>query len=399
MEQVENTAERNARELERLRRRINELESANAELSAAAEALRDAQARLRSVAATEGYAIVLVNHLDQIIFWNEGAVHIFGYRQEDVLGKPMTMIIPDLHTDDPGTTLELKGLRRNGDRFPLECCVSCAQSGEDRVVTAIIRDISYRKRALKILEVKTVEARQRTEDLESLIQTVAHDLKSPVITIGGLVRRLKKNTTVLPSDSVRDEILNQLTCSAQSIERFLKDLLDALSVTHTNDEWASVHMGEAVFEVVRQHEQETKDQGITVEVEIEDAVPAVAGDKHRLTQVLDNLIVNAIHHMGRGEHPRVCIQVNATEGYVLTSVSDNGVGIPQEYHEKIFERFFRAPNSTRSGSGTGLGLFIAKKIVESHKGQIWVESEEGKGATFKFTVPKFVSLGDVDYEI
>lgn len=414
MEDAENRAERLSREVERLRGRITELEALNAALRAKEKALREAETRLHTVTASTDYAIVSLNSKNRITFWNQGAANMFGYTREDVLDKPMTTVIPELNSErllgirndgaskEPklsSTKLELTGLRKNGDEFPLEACLSYVQSGAALIFTTIIRDISYRKTALRTLEVKTAEARQKTEDLECLIQTVAHDLKSPVITIGGLARRLTNSTNMLPSDPERDRVLHQIRCSAQSIELFLKDLLEALSVTHTGHEWVSVHMEAAVQQVVRQHEQEIVDQGITVDVETETAVPPVAGDKHRLIQVLDNLLVNALRHMGRRENPRVRIQCATRKGFVLISVSDNGIGIPRKYHQKIFERFFRSPDAENSGSGTGLGLFIAKKIVESHKGRIWVESEEGQGATFRFTLPRYVSHEGVDYEI
>jgi len=115
-------------------------------------------------------------------------------------------------------------------------------------------------------------------------------------------------------------------------------------------------------------------------------------------QVLDNLVVNAIRHMGNRADPTIRIRCTNDKGYVITSISDNGVGIPEEFHIRIFDRFFRGPPSTTK-AGTGLGLYIAKKIVESHKGRIWVESREGMGATFFFTLPIFSPSDAVDYEI
>jgi signal transduction histidine kinase len=104
--------------------------------------------------------------------------------------------------------------------------------------------------------------------------------------------------------------------------------------------------------------------------------------------VLDNLLGNAIRHMGERSDAEIRIQVENEEDCICTSVSDNGIGIPLEYQSRIFDRFFRVPDDSGAKTGTGLGLSIVKKIVEGHKGRVWVESEPGKGAKFLFALPK-----------
>ncbi len=101
-------------------------------------------------------------------------------------------------------------------------------------------------------------------------------------------------------------------------------------------------------------------------------------------------MINSVRHMGEKDHPMIRIQVLNDQDFVVTRVTDNGVGIPAQYLDKIFDRFFRVSRSGIQG-GTGLGLSIAKKIVESHGGRIWVESEEGKGASFIFKLPRWTS--------
>lgn len=158
---------------------------------------------------------------------------------------------------------------------------------------------------------------------------------------------------------------------------------------HTEPERAEVRLVEVVNEVVRQHRQMIEEKGVNLEVEIASA-PAVRGDRHRIQQVLDNLVINSVRHMGEKDHPMIRIQVLNDQDFVVTRVTDNGVGIPAQYLDKIFDRFFRVSRSGIQG-GTGLGLSIAKKIVESHGGRIWVESEEGKGASFIFKLPRWTS--------
>jgi PAS domain S-box-containing protein len=397
-----NSKERLINRIDELERRNTELEALDARRQSVEEALRDSEMRFRSLAQSAVDAIISIDSEDKIIFWNKGAERIFRHLEEEVMGRSVIMLIPEslreahrtgvqryLATGERrliGNTVELRGLTKDGMEFPLELSLSTWRTREGTFFTGMIRDVTRRKEAEQALEQRTIEARQRNEELESLIQMVAHDLKSPVITIGGLVRLLKGSMAKVPADDRMEQILNQLSLTSESVERFLRDLLDGLVSEHTEPERTEVRLDEVVNEVVRQHRQMIDEKGITLDVEIAAAL-TVLGDGHRIRQVLDNLVINAIRHMGETNHPLIRIQVLSDQDHVVTKVSDNGVGIPAQYLDKIFERFFRGSKSGVQG-GTGLGLSIAKKIIESHGGRIWVESEEGKGATFVFVLPK-----------
>ncbi len=127
------------------------------------------------------------------------------------------------------------------------------------------------------------------------------------------------------------------------------------------------------------------EKNIALVLDFEFGIPIVYGDKHRIAQVIDNLLSNAIKHMGDKPDCLIRITVSLGREFVRTSIIDNGIGIPEEYHSKIFDRFFRVQ---RGGpGGTGLGLAISKTIVERHGGRIWVESKQGQGSCFSFTLP------------
>ena len=391
-------------ELQDLRARFDQLSTSEAELRAAREALRYSELRFRSVAQSAVDAIVSSNSKDEIIFWNKAAEHIFGYSEEEVLGKPVTMLIPprlrEAHsrgvlqykkTGIPaliGKTVEVPALRKSGAEFPIELSLSTWTAKGETFFTGIIRDISARKEAEKELQRRTEEARQRTTELEALIQMVAHDLKSPIITIAGIVRLLKKNLCNLPADEKREQLFSQLEASSIAVETFLKDLLDGLAVEATVPEQLPVRIEELIEEVARQHGETLEKSHIVLDIEIADSLPTITGDSRRLGQVLDNLICNAIRYMGNNNEPRIRIRAVQGSDCVIVSVSDNGIGIAKEYHGKIFERFFRAPGSGASG-GSGLGLSIVKRIVQNHGGTVWVESEEGQGSIFSFSLPVY----------
>ncbi len=369
----------------------------------ASGALEASETKFRSVAQAAADAIISINSSDQITFWNQAAQKIFGYTEDEILRKPAAMLMPERYREAHrngidrylgtgrkvliGRILEVQGLRKNGEEFPLELSLSTWKSGEDVFFTGIIRDISDRKAAEKALEKSMAEAKQRTSELESLIQMVAHDLKSPVLTIAGLVRVLANRIQKIGNGSDLQPILKQLTVSSETMERFLKDLLDGLALEQSPPKLEPLSLEEIITEVSERHRQLLHEKGITLQILIPTSSTMVLGDRPRVCQVLDNLLVNAIRYIGNRSDPEIAIRVADDQGFYVTSISDNGVGIPQEYHDRIFERFFRVTGSDKP-EGTGLGLFIVKNIVQSHGGRIWVESEEGRGATFKFTLPK-----------
>ncbi len=240
---------------------------------------------------------------------------------------------------------------------------------------------------LILLAVILARLKMAYETLESLIQTVAHDLKSPVISVVGLVRSLRRRCSNLPPDEKRALILEQLESSGERMERFLKELLDGLASDHVTPVLQHALIDQIVNESVQQHLHSMEERGIDVRVEVAPNLGPVRVDPHRIRQVVDNLLLNAVRYMGDGPDPVIKIQVRDHRRSVITIISDNGVGIPAEHIGKIFDRFFRVPRSDAK-PGTGLGLSIAKKIIDSHGGRIWVESETGRGTSFFFTLPK-----------
>lgn len=250
-----------------------------------------------------------------------------------------------------------------------------------------LRNLIAEHHRYKLLVRAETLARERISDLESLIQMVAHDLKSPVAAVHGFVGLLKRRCANLPADTRRDEILHYLHTASKSIQDFLKDLAQLFVFEKLELSVTKMTLMEAIDHVLHQYQHVIEERNLSLTVECPGGLPAVKADRRRIIQVLDNLLSNAITHMGERKDPEVRIQLCENGDYVLTSVSDNGIGISPEFHRLIFERFFRVPGEGKA-LGTGLGLSIAKSIVESHGGRIWVESECGKGCTFRFTLPK-----------
>jgi signal transduction histidine kinase len=286
-----------------------------------------------------------------------------------------------------GKVAEVQAVRKDATEFDAELSLSTWTSREGMFFSGIIRDISDRKEAERALEQRTQEARARTAELESLIQMVAHDLKSPVIAMVGFVRALRARLGKGTPDPKMEQILQQLTNAGTSMESFLGDLLDGLVCDQSASERAPVALDETIRQIVNQQSGLLRERLVTVRMDFAPDTPRVYADERRVRQVIDNILGNAVRHMGEKPGPIIRISVEEQGRFVVTRISDNGIGIPAEYLPRIFDRFFRVPKAEPS-RGTGLGLAIAKKIIESHGGTIWVESEEGQGATFAFTMPK-----------
>ncbi|MEW6348135.1 MAG: PAS domain S-box protein [Thermodesulfobacteriota bacterium] len=389
-------------ELREVRTRLSAAEDAQSACVLAEEAVRESESKFRSVARSAVDAIISTDSNDRIVFWNKAAQRIFGYSEEEALGKPAAILIPpqyrDLHTRGMkryletgkpvliGNTVQLEGLRRDGTQFPLELSLATWRTRAGVFFTGIIRDITTRRDAEQALQQRTEESHRRSEELESLVQTVAHDLKSPVMSIAGLVGVLRKRLSRNVSDEPSEQILAQVETASKAMEHFLWELLDGLAIENTPPRPEPVELGDTIREVAALHARTAEEKGIRLVLEIEDVLPNILGDAHRIRQVVDNLVVNAIRHMGRRSDPTIRVRVVVNGAHVVTSVSDNGVGIPVEFRGKVFDRFFRVPRADHT-LGTGLGLSIVKSIVEGHGGRITLESEEGVGTTFSFSLP------------
>lgn len=219
---------------------------------------------------------------------------------------------------------------------------------------------------------------------EEVLRIVSHDLRQPVnaILLGTNILRGK-----LPPDSSSErEVLHQIESAANRLNRMSRDLLAAGSIEAgvLSVVLARQRPHHLVEEAVHAHEKAAEEKSVRLRADLPDDLPVVAVDQDRIFQVLSNLLSNAI-----GLSPpdgEVKIRAEAREDDVRFSVSDSGPGIPVDEQAHVFDAFWRGEDNP--GPGSGLGLTIAKGIVEGHMGKLWVESEEGEGATFHFTVPQ-----------
>lgn len=234
------------------------------------------------------------------------------------------------------------------------------------------------------LRIRTAQAllRLKNAELEGFSYTVAHDLRSPLVSIQAFVGLLREKLADSEDAEVRD-FLGYIVSDTYKMQALLDDLLKFNRIKHLAELMKQVDLNIVVAEVIEMlHGRMT---GSPIEFRVMPALPVVIGNTVRLRELFQNLIENAIKYMGEQQSPVVEVGVVHSQTGSACFVRDNGQGIAPEHHEKVFGLFQRLHNDDR---GTGVGLALVKRIVELHGGQIWIESAgEGKGTTFWFTFP------------
>ena len=245
-----------------------------------------------------------------------------------------------------------------------------------------VQDITERKGVEAERERLIGELEARNAELERFTYTVSHDLKSPLITIGGCLGFLEKdalsgNTARLQSD------IQRIKEAAIKMRRLLDDLLELSRIGRLMNPPQQIAYAEIVAEALSLVGGRLSERGIAVEVAAD--LPQVYGDRLRLVEVLQNLLDNASKFMGDQPQPRIAIGVCQQGLEQAFYVQDNGIGIDPRYHQQVFGLFEKLE---AVGDGTGIGLALVKRIVEVHGGRVWIESQgAGQGATFYFTLP------------
>jgi light-regulated signal transduction histidine kinase (bacteriophytochrome) len=235
------------------------------------------------------------------------------------------------------------------------------------------------------LEQAVAELRRTNQELEEFTYVVSHDLKEPLRTLEAFSNFLAADYGDRLDEEGR-EYIGHLTGASRRLGKLIDDLL-TLSRAGRVIGTPRLLDWEAIFRVVRSDLQQLVAGRPGCVLSVEESLPAVQGDPERVTQLLSNLLSNALKY-NESERPEVTVGVaDGDDAFATIFVRDNGMGIDPRYHEQIF-RIFRRLHRRDQYEGTGAGLAICKKIVEAHGGRVWVESGAGQGATFFFTLPR-----------
>ncbi|WP_096458546.1 PAS domain S-box protein [Sulfurifustis variabilis] len=341
-------------------------------------------------------AMVMIDQDGRILLANRELEALFGYEREEVIGQPVELLVPErsraLHPDqrrgffaDPrartmGAGRELYGRRKDGRQVPVEIGLNPIVTNEGVLCLASIIDITERKRAEQEFRRYTEELKRSNRELAQFAYVASHDLQEPLRAISGCVQLLQQRYRG-KLDQRADELIEHAVSGAVRMQTLINDLLAYSRVDSRARPFERCDLGQPLAQALANLQLAIAESGATV---TSDDMPVITGDPVQITQLLQNLIGNAIKFRG-DQPPRVHVGVDRKGERVLFYVRDNGIGIEPQYFERIFGVFQRLHTRTHY-PGTGIGLAICRKIVERHHGRIWVESAGGKGSTFYFTL-------------
>jgi PAS domain S-box-containing protein len=361
--------------------------------------MKDAHERLMAIIGSATDAIITVDDEQKVTLFNTAAERLFRCPASEALGRPLDRFIPERfreahrqHIRDFGATgvtaramghqRPLAALRADGVEIPVEATISQSTVGGRRLFTAIVRDISERKRADEAMARQAEELARSNVELERFAYVTSHDLQEPMRTVRSFAQLLQRRcASQLTGDAT--EYLRFISDGVARMQTLINDLLIYSRVSSQGGAFAPADCNVIVAKVLESLHSSIQSNRARV---TSGALPVVVGDATQLGQVFQNLLVNAMKFHG-SRPPRIEVSAAESAGEWVFCVRDNGIGIAPEYFERIFIIFQRLHTIEEYG-GTGIGLAICKKIVERHGGRIWVESAVGEGSAFYFSIPK-----------
>ena len=326
---------------------------------------------------------------------NNIASQKLGYTKKELLDMTLYDITaPECLADVQKNNEELKNkmharfevvyLTKDGKRIYIENNDHLFEMRGRKVVLAIARDISLRKEMEIEMNELIKELERSNEDLQSFAYITSHDLQEPLRTIASFTQLLERRYKG-KFDKDADEFMDFIVDATTRMRKMIQDLLEYSRVTTQGKEFKEVNSKDILEQVLSSLKIIIDENKAEITY---DSLPIIFADEAQIGRVFQNLISNAIKYKKPDTPPKIhisSVQDNENKEYIF-SISDNGIGIEEQYFDRIFNIFQRL-HTREEHEGTGIGLSVVKRIVERHGGRIWLESEQGKGSTFYFTIP------------
>jgi PAS domain S-box-containing protein len=350
-------------------------------------------------------AIVVIDATQRIRLFNDGAAAVFGYAADEVLDRPLDVLLPErvhgVHrahvrafADAPvaarrmGERSLVAGRRRDGTEFPAEAAITRVAAADGPVYAVVLRDITERHRAEQVHERLLREMRDAVQARDEMLGLVTHDLRNPVNAVKMLaaaILRAHDEPAATRDEALVAEHAAVMLQAAQQMDRLIQDLLDVtrLEAGRLRLVPAAVAPDALVAGALETLAPLAVARGVTLRVEIPAGLPPVHADRDRIGQVVSNLVGNAIKYTAAGGSARLVAEADGA--MVRFAVHDTGIGIAEDDLPFVFDRYWQSRRTNRSGAG--LGLAIARGIVEAHGGTIRLRSRVGEGTAVEFTVP------------
>jgi len=363
---------------------------ASRHIEAQTKEIVQSEERYRSLVRSAHDGIVAIDRKGKVILFNEAAAKMFGYSPEEVIGQPLTMLLPEQYitkhiggvsrffetgeTTLIGKTIEMEGSRRDGQAFPVELSLSASGVEDSLIVTEIIRDISERK----AIQEQLINA-EKQASVSIIAGSIGHELNNVISALMGyaqlLMRKSDDKKLAKESAEVFSTQTQRLKIHASNLLSLSKPQEPEMKPMILNSLLDKVTDLLFVSGLLKQY---------TIVKEYSEDLPLVLGDEMLLEQVVRNLEINAAHAMDNQGILTVNTKFSEDNSHVEFSITDTGHGIPNDRRHQIFLPFY---TTKEKGKGTGLGMYIVKQIVEQHKGYIQLKSEVGVGTTVTIGLP------------
>ncbi|MES3008873.1 MAG: response regulator [Pseudomonadota bacterium] len=389
----------------RMEKQAAQLEEQQVELEAQQVELKATEAWYRSIVDAAPEGMLVVDESGVITLCNARAEEIFGYSTGELAGHNVDELVamsvrgrhPELRarfmnersTREMGSGLDLKGVRRNGEEFPVEVSLSLLPSinGQERSVCTSVRDVTERKKFVTELRNAQQLAEESTRMKSDFLANMSHEIRTPMNAIIGLSHLVLKSEL----DTRQRDYIRKIHASGQHLLGIINDILDfsKIEAGKLTIEQSDFELDKVLDNVANLISDKATAKGLELVFDIDPHIPRqLNGDSLRLGQILINYANNAVKFTEQGEIV-VSGKLLADSGdkvQVRFTVRDTGIGLTPEQRERLFKSFQQADTSTsRKYGGTGLGLAIAKQLAELMEGEVGVDSEYGKGSIFWFT--------------
>jgi PAS domain S-box-containing protein len=358
---------------------------------------KQSEAQFRSIVEGAPNAMLVANREGKIVLVNRRTEELFGYTREELFIQSIEMLMPLRYREQHPAKVrnffenprnrsidakgDLYGQRKDGSEFPLELGLAYIQEGEQTLALASVIEISKRKELENELAGKIDELARSNRDLERFAYLASHDLQEPLRAVSGCLQLLEQRYRG-QLDEPAGEWIGHAVDGAARMRVLIEALLSYSLVSKGGNPLQPVDCNAALEMALRNLSVSIKESGVEISRE---PLPMVAGIPSYLDMLFQNLIGNAIKFRRLDLPAKVRIGAELKEGYWVISISDNGIGIEEQYFERIFNLFQRL-HSRSEYPGTGIGLALCKRIAEQHGGKITVTSTPGQGSCFSFTL-------------